>query len=153
VTTPFPPPGYSSVLRSLYRTKVRVLRIHREMVNGAPVLTWEQVPDILDPYLDEPGMMMCRLDLQFTRPGKDAPQPIVAGRAPDRVGVVFYDYTQFLLAGDRLECVEGPIAGTFELRQVPEAAQDYGGAHHGENQVIEVAQTVVSPVFPGEEPT
>ena len=108
-------------------------------------VSWAPVTDILDPYQDAPGLMACRLDLQFTRPGKDAPMPLVAGRAPDRVGVLFYDMPAdasglpLLKAGDRLQMVSGPIAGTFELRQVPEIAQDYLGAHHGESQVIEIS--------------
>ena len=122
----------------------------------APVLTpgggmsvsWAPVTGILDAYQTGPGLMACRLDLQFTRPGKDAPMPLVAGRAPDRVGVLFYDMPAdssglpLLKAGDRLQMVSGPIAGTFELRTVPEIAQDFLGAHHGESQVLEVSQSL-----------
>jgi hypothetical protein len=115
---------------------------------GGMSVTWSAVTDILDPYQAGPGLMACRLDLQFTRPGKDAPMPLVAGRAPDRVGVLFYDMPAdvnglpLLKAGDRLQMVSGPIAGTFELRQTPEPAQGYAGIHHAENQIVEVSQAL-----------
>ena len=47
-----------------------------------------------------------------------------------------------LKAGDRFQLVSGPVAGTFEVRQVPEIAQDYIGAAHSEFQVIEVSQSL-----------
>jgi hypothetical protein len=74
--------------------------------------------------------------------------PLAAGRAPDRVGVLFCDMPAdvnglpLIKAGDRFQMVSGPVAGTFEVRQVPEAAQDFLGAHHAEFQVIEVAQSL-----------
>jgi hypothetical protein len=58
-------------------------------------------------------------------------------------------------ANDRLLCVQGPIYGEFEIRVVPDVAQDYVGAHHVEVQVIEVAKQVqpgsLTP-FPGGAP-
>jgi hypothetical protein len=60
-----------------------------------------------------------------------------------------------VLAGDRLRCVAGPVFGTFEIRVVPDPAQDYVGTHHIEVQVIEVAQALQpgSPTpFPGGAP-
>lgn len=110
---------------------------------------WEPLTSVLDPVVNIPGQMLCRVDLQFTRPGKDAPQPIVAGRAPDRTGVIFYDAIPQILAGDRFICIGGPVTGTFELRQVPEPALDYFSVHHFENQIIEVSQTIAGVVYPG----
>ena len=127
----------------------QVLRLQPVLqAGGGMSVSWAPVTDILDPYLATPGLLACRLDLQFIRPGKDAPMPLVAGRAPDRVGVLFYDMPAdvnglpLLKAGDRFEMVSGPIVGTFELRQVTEIAQDFLGAHHGENQVMEVSQAL-----------
>jgi hypothetical protein len=113
---------------------------------GGMVVSWAAVTDILDPFLNTPGLIACRLDLMFTRPGKDALMPLVAGRAPDRTGVMFCDMPAdvnglpLLKAGDRFQMVSGPIAGTFEVRQTPEIAQDYIGAAHAEFQVTEVGQ-------------
>lgn len=115
---------------------------------GGMSVTWQPVTDILDPYIGTPGLISCRLDLQFTRPGKDAPMPLVAGRAPDRTGVMFCDMPAdasglpLLKAGDRFVMVSGPVYGTFEVRQVPEIAQDYIGAAHAEFQVIETSQAL-----------
>jgi hypothetical protein len=127
----------------------QVLRLQPVLqAGGGMSVSWAALTDILDPYLDTPGQLACRLDLQFTRPGKDAPMPLVAGRAPDRTGVMFCDMPTdvsglpLIKAGDRFQMVSGPIAGTFEVRQVPEVAQDYIGAAHAEFQVIEVSQAL-----------
>jgi hypothetical protein len=51
--------------------------------------------------------------------------------------------------------VAGPVFGTFEMRVIPDVAQDYVGAHHVEVQVIEVSQSLQpgSPTpFPGSAP-
>jgi hypothetical protein len=51
--------------------------------------------------------------------------------------------------------VAGPVFGTFEVRLIPEVAQDLTGAHHVETQVIEVSQMLKpgSPTpFPGKSP-
>jgi hypothetical protein len=162
VTTPYIPfTGGQSPLRPLYRSRVQVTRLMPSLTDqGGMVTTWENVTDICDPYLDKPGLMMCRLDLTFLRPGKDQPAPLVAGRAPDRIGVCYYDPATdangipYVKAGDRLACVAGPIYGTFEIRTIPDVAQDFTGAHHIEVQVIEVAQQLVSGPnpFPGGAP-
>lgn len=148
ITTPYGPVGYSP-LRHLYRSQVQVFRLSGSFDLGAPSYVWEPLTAVLDPVLNIPGQMLCRIDLQFLRPGKDAPMPIVAGRPPDRTGTMFYDAIPMILAGDRFVCTAGPIVGTFELRQVPEPAQDYFAVHHFENQVIEVAQTVAGVIYPG----
>lgn len=133
------------MLRHLYNTRVEVLRLNLDMVNGVPTQTWDKVPFIIDDYLGVPGEMLCRIDLTFQRPGKDQPMPIVAGRAPDRVGLMFYDVTDQIRSGDRIHCLDGPVAGTFEMRVNADPAIDYGPiAHHMEVQIVEVAQN--SPV-------
>lgn len=149
MTTPYVPQVPVSLTRGLYRSVAQVMRLQPTLqAGGGMAVVWSVVTDILDPYLVTPGLIACRLDLQFTRPGKDAPMPLVAGRAPDRVGVLFYDMPTdasglpLIKAGDRFQMVSGPITGTFEMRQVPEMAQDYLGAAHAENQVIEVSQAL-----------
>lgn len=149
MTTPYVPYSPGSPARGLYRSVAQVLRLQPTLqAGGGMSVSWQQVTDMLDPYLAAPGQISCRLDLQFTRPGKDAPMPLAAGRAPDRVGVLFYDMPAdvnglpLVKAGDRFQMVSGPITGTFELRQVPEVAQDYVGVAHAENQVIEVSQAL-----------
>lgn len=128
-------------MRWLYSSRVEVLRLGLNIgSDGAPTQAWDPIPTIVDEVLGVPGEMMCRLDLTFQRPGKDQPMPIVAGRAPDRVGVMFFDVTDGIRSGDRFHCISGPIAGTFEMRVQADPAQDYASAHHMEVQVIEVAQ-------------
>jgi hypothetical protein len=112
----------------------------------------------VDPFFGVPGQMLCRLDLQFTRPGKDVPMPLVAGRAPDRVGLLYFDAVPdtngrlLVKSGDRIVMVSGPVYGTFQLNQIPEVAQDFIGAHHIETQVVEVSQALEAGAltpFPG----
>ena len=87
----------------------------------------------------------CRLDLTFVRPGKDAVPPAEAGKAPDRVGVLFYTVPNALRASDRIRITEGPALGaSFEVRAIPDVAQAYAAGHHMEVQVIEVAQQVAT---------
>jgi hypothetical protein len=141
---------------------VQVLRLTPSLAPGGGMTTaWNPLSDILDPWLDEPGLMACRLDLGFLRPGQDQPAPFVAGRAPDRVGVAYFDVATdasghlLIEAGDRLQCVAGPITGTFEIRVIPGAAQSFTGAHHVEVQVIETSHQIgagsLTP-FPGGAP-
>ena len=133
----------------MYRSTAQVMRLQPTLTAGGGMsVSWSAVTDILDAYIGTPGMIACRLDLQFTRPGKDAPMPLVAGRAPDRMGVLFFDMPAdasglpLVKAGDRFQLVSGPVTGTFELRQVPEIAQDYVGGSHCEVQAVEVSQAL-----------
>lgn len=163
MTTPYTPYiGPPSPLRGLFSSKVQVLRLSPSLTSsGGMSVSWSPLTVILDRTLDQAGYMWCRLDLGFIRPGKDQPAPLVAGRAPDRVGVCYYDPVvdasgvPVVRANDRLLCVQGPVAGEFEIRVVPDVALDYANAHHVEVQVIEVAKQVapgsVTP-FPGSPP-
>ncbi len=135
-------------MRHLYNCRVAVDEISGALVNGTPVLTWVQLATNLDTYLPgTQGELMCRLDLQFMRPGKDAPMPIVAGRAPDRVGLMFFDTAAAVRAGQRIRVLAGPVTGVFEIRTTPDPAVDMSTAHHMEVQIIEVAQPAGG--FPG----
>ncbi len=128
-------------MRHLYNSRVEVEELAGDFQNGTPSYTWMKLGIVIDPYLGVPGEMMCRLDLTFQRPGKDQPQPIVAGRAPDRIGLLFYDYSDQIKAGHRIRVIGGPLTGgVFELRAIPDVAQAYAIGHHMEVQVQEVAQ-------------
>lgn len=135
-------------MRHLFHTRAEVLRLSQEFHDGAPTMSWDKVSTIVDPLLGEPGELMCRLDLNFVRPGKDQPMPVVAGRAPDRVGLMFFDATAEVLAGDRIRAISGPIAGTFEIRAAPDPAAGFSQAHHHEVQVIEVTRSLTNLLDP-----
>lgn len=139
-------PVAQSALRHLYASRAEVLE--RQTVDPqAGTDAWVKRTEILDPTC-APGELMCRLDLGFVRPGKDQLPAIVAGRAADRVGVLFCDITPYLRAGDRLRCIGGDITGTFEIRVVPDLAPNLAQVHHLEVQIVEVAQALAG-VFPG----
>lgn len=129
-------------MRHLFASRCEVLRMSAVMKNGVPNMSWNKVTAMVDPWLGVSGELMCRLDLNFLRPGKDQPAPIVAGRAMDRIGVMYFSPTTALRANDRVRAIAGPVAGVFEVRNTPDPAVDYRSAHHFEVQVIEVAQSV-----------
>jgi hypothetical protein len=149
-------------MRMFYTSTCQVLRMDPTLTQtGTFTMTWGPVTTIVDPQLGQPGLLQCRLDLSFLRPGKDQPLPAVAGRAPDRTGVCYFDLATdtngvpLVVSGDRLQCVAGPIFGTFDIRLIPDVAQDLIGAHHVEVQVVEVSQQLKpgSPApFPGTAP-
>jgi hypothetical protein len=163
MATPYVPyaPGQGG-MRMFYTSACQVLRLAESLqAGGGMTWSWNPVTAVVDPVLGTPGLLMCRLDLTFIRPGKDQPPPMVAGRAPDRIGVCYFDLATaannvpLVLSGDRLECISGPIFGTFDIRVVPDVAQDMIGAHHVEVQVVEVSQMLKpgSPTpFPGSPP-
>src|SRR6188768_2142122 len=136
-------------IRHLYISRAEIFRLKMTFVKGAARNDWAKLDEIVDVRHGVPGEMMCRLDLNFVRPGKDQPSPLVAGRAIDRVGVLFCDATPNLLAGDRLKFVGGPITGTFELKATPDGAIDLSNVHHFEVQVSEISPSAAR--FPGAE--
>lgn len=136
--------AFPSFMRPLYDTRVQVLRrVVTSEGAGSARESWPVITDVPDLTWGVPGELWCRLSLRFLRRGKDQPPPLVAGRAPDRIGVLYCDVTPHLLAGDRVRCVEGPTAGTFELRAAPDLSPDLLTIHHLEVQVVEVAQALV----------
>jgi hypothetical protein len=168
VTYPSQPPAphnpYAiySPLRVHYLSLVQVVRLKMKVKNGTPALTWTVLQDIIDPFVNIPGQMMVNLQLGFIRRG-DLPMPLTAGAAAQRQGTVYFDAAvnpdtdvPYVLAGDRLHCIGGPVQGTFELRAIPQAAISFGGVHHIETQIWEVAKSLAQgsqsqTPFPGSE--
>lgn len=142
----------------LYNSAVRVERSLLSVQDGVPTMGYGQATDP-DPVLDDMlHFLRCRLDMNFIREGKDALPAPVAGRAPDRVGVMLtYPYAP-LRAGDRLyaipnEANETPVSGTFEIRAMPDIAVGFSDAHHIEVQIIETGQELDDTNWPAEDPT
>jgi len=139
----------------LFSSVVRVERMSMSSVDGTVQMTWGQAHDD-DPQLDFLlGYLRCRLDLTFVRPGKDALPAVEAGRAQDRIGVLFtYAYAP-LKAGDRVVAIPNaaglmPVDGTFEIKTIPDKALDYSTAHHIEVQITETNTNLVG-VWPGDD--
>lgn len=142
------PSSLFSYMRDLYDTRVEVLRRDTVSTEGGSVReAWQKISDVPDAVLGVPGEMLCRLSIGLLRPGKDQPPPLVAGRAPDRVGVLYCDATRNLHAGDRVRCLSGPVTGTFEVRVMPDLDSDFSSIHHLEVQVIETSQQLAG-IFP-----
>ena len=131
-------------MEHLLPSVVRVERAVQKRVGGRPTTVWEQATDP-DPVLNHLlSWYPCRLDLNFLRPGKDAPAPIQAGVMPDRVGIMFCPPGP-LRAGDRLVTIPNDsglivVPGTFAIKAMPEYALDYSTQHHIEVQVVEESQ-------------
>lgn len=137
-------------MRHLFNSTVEVIESITDIVDGARVQVFQKSTASFDPTA-APGEMKCRLDLIFLRPGKDAPAPIVAGRSPDRTGIMYCSYTPSLKGGQIVRCIKGPHTGaSFLIKMRPDEAQDYRGTHHIEVQVFEVAQSGFN--YPSGEP-
>ncbi len=144
-------------MRHLYNSAFRVERMQLTVTSGVPIMDYAQATDE-DPALNDmlqflPG----RLDMNFIRQGKDIPEAPVAGRAPDRIGVLFTDAYAPLKAGDRLVAIPNaqgkiPVPGTFDIRAMPDVAIDFSDAHHIEVQVTEVGQELTPENWPAEDP-
>jgi hypothetical protein len=127
-------------MRHLFNSKVEILESVTDIIDGARVQTWAKSSARFD-NVSAPGEMKCRLDLSFLRVGKDAPAPIVAGRSPDRTGVLFCNNTPNLKAGHIIKVIEGPHTGSqFLIKMRPDEAQNRRRTHHLEVQVFEVNQ-------------
>ncbi len=125
----------------LFNSTVAVFRLESSAVDGMLSYTW----------VDSGVRIRCRLDIGFLRPGKDQPMAVEAGKAPDRVGVLYCLPSEDLRAGDRVVALDpAPVPGTFEVRVIPDRAVGFSTAHHIEVQVVEVAQALAGS-FPGSE--
>lgn len=133
-------------MHTLFPSAVRVERLKTSMnAEGVVETKYEQATDT-DPALDDMlKFLKCRLDMNFVRPGKDILPAPVAGRAPDRIGIMFTFPYAPIRAGDRLVAIQNemgkiPVKGVFEIRVIPDEAIDYSDQHHIEVQIIEVGQ-------------
>ncbi len=125
-----------------------VVKVQRQQLRVTAGKTAEMSWVDQDPPL---SAVRCRLDLVFLRPGKDAIPAYEAGRATDRMGIMFCRANIDLQAGDRIVTVSGPVTGTFEIRSIPDRAVGFSAAHHIEVQVVETNQTLDGPTsFPSE---
>lgn len=141
----------------LFNSAVRVERLQLYVVDGVATMGYAQAADT-DPALDDMlHFLKCRLDMNFIREGKDALPAPVAGRAPDRVGVMLtYAYAP-IMAGDRLVVIPNeqgrmPVEGTFEIRAIPDQVVAFSDRHHIEVQIIETGQELSPDNWPTEEP-
>lgn len=129
----------------------------RIMVRRLSLITEDGRAEMI--YTNQPyplNYVPVRLDLTFLRPGKDVPMPVEAGKTPDRIGICFAETNSGLRAGDRITAITNdygviPVPGTFDIRVIPDVAQDFFGGHHVEIQIVEVAQAFMDSVrpFPG----
>lgn len=128
-------------LRDMYFCTVEVYENTISVTGGSMKTSWQKITQMIDPLHGVPGEMKCRIDFGYMRPGKDAPSPLVAGRAPDRVGVMAFDPTPYVKAGQRIKLINTPISGVFELKANPDPAVGFEEIDHLEVQVIEVSQS------------
>jgi hypothetical protein len=127
-------------MRHLFASRVEILEAITDIVDGARVQSWNKSTANFDPTCGA-GEMKCRLDLIFLRPGKDQPAPVVAGRTPDRTGVMYCSYTPALQGGQVIKVINGPFTGSmFLLKMRPDEAQAFNSTHHIEVQVFEISQ-------------
>ena len=141
----------------LFNSVVRVERLQLVTTDGVAEMDWAQATDP-DPNAAEMlKYLECRLDMNFLRPGKDILPAPEAGKAPDRIGIMFtYPYAP-IKAGDRIVAIpnrEGktPVKGTFEIRVMPDEAIDFSDQHHIEVQIIESTQNLSKDNWPTETP-
>lgn len=126
-------------MQHLFSSAVRIERMGLSAVDGVASMDWTTVPG--------GEYVRCRLDLNFLRPGKDiAPAP-VAGKAPDRIGLMFCSNGTPIKAGDRVITIPNdagqmPVEGTFEIRVIPDTVVGYSAAHHIEIQILETNQAL-----------
>jgi hypothetical protein len=126
-------------MQHLFNSVGHIERLQRTLVNGAAQTKWAPVDDPQLKYVK------CRLDLNFLRPGKDQPAPYEAGKAQDRIGIMFCNILP-IRAGDRFVADSGPVMGTFEIRNTPDTtitARPVG--HHLEIQIVETNQKLSNP--------
>lgn len=123
-------------MEHLYVSTVEGSRLTVTSESGMPNYAYNIVESL--------AQVLCRLDIGFLRQGKDQPMASEAGRAPDRVGVMYCNADVPWKPGDRLTCIDGPVQGTFEIRVIPDQALDFAGAHHTEVQIIECASQIVN---------
>lgn len=120
----------------LLTSRVRVLRPQASMQDGILTMVWKAVVGLED--------VAMRFDVGLFRPGKDFPLPPQAGRSPDRVAVYWAPPSVDIRPGDHLECISGPVAGTWQVRVAPDQSTNMNQLHHIEGQCIELPRQVAA---------
>lgn len=142
-------------MEHLFPSAVRVERMALTVVDGRPTMDWAQATDPDVEINRQLQYTKCRLDLNFVRPGKDIPQAVNAGKAPDRIGVGFFSPSAPIKAGDRIVAIPSDsgfivVPGTFSIKVIPDVAQDYSEGHHIEVQIVETNQQL-DDLFPDDD--
>ena len=145
-------------MEHLFPSAFRVERLRLlDTEGGVAVTDYAQAVDD-DPALDAMlQYLKGRLDMTFVRPGKDIIAAPEAGKAPDRVGILFVSSIAPIRAGDRIVAIPNErglivVPGTFEIKVMPDVVIDYANPHHIEVQVIETVQRLTDLNWPGEAP-
>lgn len=144
-------------MRHLYNSVVRVERLQLTRTDGVSKMEWAQATDPDGSTNDLLQYLPCRIDLNYLRPGKDVIPAYEAGRAQDHFGVLFTDAYAPIKAGDRLVAItnvlgEIPVAGTFEIKAIPDQVVGFASRHHIEVQIVEVGQELTTANWPAETP-
>ena len=125
--------------RWMFPSRVQILRTRSDLVDGVLTVTFEPVLGLAAAELvDGVEVVPMRLEVGFYRPGKDAPLPVQAGRAPDRVAVYWCFPETDVRPGDQLRMVSGPVIGSWHVRTYPDRAIDMNKLHHLEGQCVEM---------------
>lgn len=133
----------ASTIRTSYASLVKILRNERGApINGSPTYVWNNPQIVFDEDLNVPGQMLCRIDLQWIRPGTMIPAAYEIGAPIPRRGTLLFDTTYddkiLIQAGDKIQTIAGPVEGTFSLRIKPEPAIDaIGVIDHAEVEIVE----------------
>lgn len=97
--------------------------------DGSPVTRYQKV---------NPKPVRCRIDLTFTRPGKDSLWMGTAARVEDRMGVMFFMLDTPIKAGMRIVMTRGP-EGIFQLKGSIDPVAGFVKGSHLEVGVMEVS--------------
>lgn len=115
--------------RSLLKHRCTIMRADVDLDTGSPVYNW----------VDVKTNVMCRLDLNFVRMGKDQLWTPEAGRSTERSGVIFFLPTAPIKPGDWVKITKGP-KGIFSLEAAVDEAWGQSDVHHFEIGAKEVPQ-------------
>lgn len=150
-----------SNIRYLYTSLVEISRLGAGngpmLIDGAPNFNYVTAPEMADRFLSRTGIMKCRIDISFVKPGMQAPDPVETGAPIPRWGTLFYDVPpnpRALRGGDTITVIGGTatnlIGSMFQVTAIPAAAQDVLGPTHMEVQIVERA--IDNDTWPGVEP-
>lgn len=130
----------------LFISQLQVLRNSESLLGGIPNYAWTPIT-FPRPGGPDATWTPARVDVTFVRAGRDLPLVVEAGRAPDRLAVVWLlpGDGSLVRPGDRLVCIGGPITGTYSVDQVPDQLADAVSLHHIEIGAREVSQALALP--------